>query len=104
MKAKRFRTFAGAVAIAAAGVGTAAGAASAEPLPLTEAAPVTGDVQGDEGTGSADALLPLLPLLLSGSAEGQPQQTSGDDAGAATGSADVLLPLLLSGSAQGQTK
>ncbi|MEU4313817.1 hypothetical protein [Nocardia sp. NPDC024068] len=106
MRAQRFRTFAGAVFIAAAGVGAATGAANAAPLPLTEAAPVTGDgTEAPAGTGSAET---LLPLLLSGSAQGPAQSTSDpapETPGAATGSADVLLPLLpllLSGSANGE--
>lgn len=64
----RFSTFAAAVSIAAAGVGVASGAASAAPLPLTESAPVTGTEIQDEGTGSAEQLLPALLTLLTGSA------------------------------------
>ncbi|NKY57419.1 hypothetical protein [Nocardia flavorosea] len=84
------RTFAAAVSIAAAGL-AAAGTAAAAPVQLTPAAPIQDDGGAEAGTGSADALLPLLPQLLSGSAAGENANTS-DEAG--TGSAESLGPLL----------
>jgi hypothetical protein len=116
VKHRSFRTFAAAVSIAAAGLG-AAGTAAAAPLQLNEAAPID-ETATEPGTGSAALLPALLPLLLSGSADGGTQTPAGGPAaaaidgesnpGAATGSADtllpVLLPLLISGSAEAPAK
>ncbi|WP_328392114.1 hypothetical protein [Nocardia sp. NBC_00416] len=74
MRSNKFRTFAGAALIAAAGIGAAAGAAGAAPLSLTESAtPIEAEPPAG-GTGSAEALLPVLLPLLTGSAGETPPQ------------------------------
>lgn len=88
--------FAAAVSIAA-GLGTA-GTAAAAPLTLTEAEPIQDTGSAEGGTGSAELLPVLLPLLATLSAA--PETPAAEPAAATnTGSAETLLPLLASLSA-----